>query len=110
MNAIATLEAPVAEKPKYTKEFIKSKLATDARWAIRGMIRIYEFQTAHEQASEHTEENNAVGFNGTDAEILTSFVKFYQKFNRLSDNQMKWVFKKMPKYAGQLCRIIEGKQ
>ena len=102
----ATVAPTVTPKKVWTKEEIKLKLGTDPRWAIRGLVRIYEYQTSQEQSSEHTIESNGVGFNGTDGTILTSFAKFYLKYNRLSDKQMVYVFKKMPKYAGQLLRLI----
>jgi len=97
-------------KPKYTKEFLKAKLSTDKAWAIRGMIAIFRYQTEQEKAVDTTVEDNGIGFSGSDAFILSVFSKSYQKYNNLTDKQMAIVFKKMPKYASQLIRIIERKQ
>jgi len=110
----ATLEAPVTPtaKPvvKYTKEFIKEKLATDERWAMRGLMRIFEFQTSQEQSVDQTVEQNNVGFPHCHAEIFSSFAKQYQQRGYLSPKQMAIVHRGMPRYASQLLRIIEGKQ
>jgi hypothetical protein len=58
---------PDGENLKYKYEriaFLKDMLKTDSRWAIRGLLRIYEDQTAEEQAVGHTHEHNGVGFTG----------------------------------------------
>ena len=104
------MKTTTKETPKYTKEFLKEKLSTNAQWAIRGMLAIYKYQTEQEQASEQTVEDNGVGFSGCDANILSSFAKQYKQWQRLSDKQMALVHKKMPRYAGQLLKIIEQKQ
>lgn len=87
----------------------KENIASKTRWAIRALLAIYEFQTAEEQVIETTKEKNGVGFNGVDAEILTSFAKQVQAGRTLSAKQMAIVFKKMPKYAGQLQKLVSGK-
>ena len=86
----------------------KEKLATDPRWATRGLLRIYSFQTESEQASETTSEDNGVGFTGVDADILSSFAKQVQAGRNLSQKQMDLLLKKMPKYAGQLYAYAKG--
>ncbi len=86
----------------------KMKLGSDSTWACRGLIRIFEKQTDDEKQAGMTNRDNGVGFTGMDAEILTSFAAQYQRWGRLSDKQMVIVFKKMPKYAGQLYRIVHG--
>src|SRR5580765_2812852 len=59
----------------YTTDEIKAKLQTSDKWLIRGLLAIYAKQTADERASENTTHQNGVGFNGTDANILSSFAK-----------------------------------
>ena len=87
--------------------FIREKLAISPQWAVRGMVKIFEYQTESEKISELTKEQNGVGFNGVDAEILSSFVKQVSKGRTLSPKQLSIVYKKMPKYAGQLESISE---
>ena len=36
------------------KSYIKQKLSTNHAWALRALIKIYEFQTADEQHYEQT--------------------------------------------------------
>lgn len=96
-------------KKKIT-EFVKHKLATDKKWAIRAMLKIYEFQTAHEQNTGSACYLNGVGFSGADAEILTSFVKFYKVKRYLTDKQMKIVFKKISRYHRQIISISDSKK
>lgn len=85
---------------------LKKTLATDAKWATRGLVRIFQEQTESEKATDHTSNLNGVGFNGTDAFILSQFAKAYGRWNRLSEKQMAIVHKKMPRYAGQLVRLV----
>ena len=87
------------------KEYFKNQLGSNKDWAIRGMLKIYEFQTHSEKVCQTTREHNDVGFSGCDAEILSSFCEQFKKWNRLSDKQMAIVFKKMPKYWKQLVSI-----
>ena len=87
------------------KNFFKSKLAVDSNWAVKGMLRIYEFQTASEQATGATRDHNNVGFSGCDGEILSSFCEQVKKGRILSPKQMALVFKKMPRYWKQLAAV-----
>lgn len=98
------------KKNTWNKELIKQKLETDDRWLIRGMLSIFEFQTYDEQNSEQTTRHNRVGFTPADAQYLSSCVKYYNRWGKLTDKQMVYVRKRMMKYAGQLTRIANGKQ
>jgi len=81
---------------------IREQLANDQRWAIRGMLRVFENQTADEQQSDTTKFHNNIGFTGSDARLLSSFSKQVMKGRSMSNKQMAIIMKKMPKYAGQL--------
>jgi len=90
------------------------------QWPVRAMLAIYAKQTATEQATEATSEDNGVGFNGLDAEILSSFSKQVQRWDAtpadqrrfpvpLSEKQLTIARRKMAKYAGQLARLARAK-
>lgn len=91
--------------------YYKAKLATNEKWAIRGLERIAMRQTSYELENKLTEDNNKVGFSGPDAEILTSFYKRIKAGYSLTTKQKDLLFQKIPKYAGQLVDISldEGK-
>lgn len=86
---------------------LKELLANDKRWAVRGLLAIYKHQTEEEKDIGGVVENNGVGFTGSDGDIMSSFASQQLKRGRLSDKQMVYVFKKMPKYAGQLDKIAQ---
>lgn len=90
--------------------FLREMLASEIRWAVKGLVTIYEYQTADEQSCGDTREHNGVGFTGTDGEILSSFAEQVNK-NRFkgSPKQLDILFKKMPKYAKQLDIIAQSK-
>ena len=82
--------------------YIRHKLTTEASWALRGLVRIYENQTEDEKVSEDTRHDNGIGFTSADGHFMTSVAKQYIAHGSLSEKQMKKVFKNMPKYARQL--------
>jgi hypothetical protein len=93
----------------WNKELIKERLVKSDAWVMNGVIRIFEYQTADEQNSDSTSEDNGVGFNSVDAELLSSFAKFAMKRGFLSKGQMTYARKKMLKYSGQLAEIANSK-
>jgi hypothetical protein len=87
--------------------FLRRKLAENDMWALRGLMRIYDRQTADEKASGSTKEFNKMGFTGVDAEFLSSLAQQYDKYGRLSSKQKIWLKKKMPKYAKQIYSVSD---
>lgn len=91
---------------------VRAKLATEPKWAVRALTVVYEGQTSQEQQASTTVEDNGMGFSAFDAEILSSFAQQVERWNRadptrryatpLSEKQMALLFKRIPKYAGQL--------
>ena len=92
-------------------DYYKVRLATNERWALRALERIAMRQTEYELENDLTNESNKVGFSGPDAEILTSFYRQVKRGYTLTSKQKVILFRKMPKYAGQLVSISiqEGK-
>lgn len=93
----------------YTKQDIVAMIETRDIAVAKGVLAIYAYQTAVEQSSESTCNDNGVGFNGADAPILSSFAKQLQKGRTLSAKQIAIARKKMVKYAGQLLKIAQQK-
>jgi hypothetical protein len=89
------------------RDYVRTKLGTDPRWAKAALLKIFEFQTAEEQSSERTHEHNGIGFTGVDGEILASFAKQFRSKGYLSPKQMNLLFKKMPKYWKQIVSISD---
>ena len=88
--------------------FTREKLGTSQAWALRGLVRIFENQTADEQAAGTVSHDNGIGFTGIDGEFLSSLAKQYIARGSLSDKQMVHVYKKMPKYARQLVEAANA--
>ncbi len=94
---------------KDTLAFVKSQLATNKVWATKALVRIYqENQTNDEQVAKTTSYDNGIGFSGVDAPFLSSLAEQYLRRGNLSDKQMVFVFKKMPKYAGQVIKMSDS--
>lgn len=96
-------------KHQYSVEEIRELVGCDRAWACRAIVALYKCQTPDEQASMETKHHNSAGFNGVDAEILSSFAEQLLRPRRLSDKQMQVAYRKLPKYAAQLHRIAYGK-
>ena len=93
----------------YTKEFIKTKLQTDDKWLIRGLMAVSKLQTDDERHIGRTEHSNGVGFNAFDAPFLTQMVIRVNRKLYLSSTQIATIRKRMTKYAGQLESIANHK-
>jgi hypothetical protein len=89
---------------------VKNKLATNPAWATRAIVKLYELQTADEQISQTTTNVNGVGFNGTDATILSSFAEQILKGRTLSPKQLAIAYKKLPKYSRQISNLIPSER
>ena len=55
-------------------------LATDERWVRRALIRLYQRQTASEQASEQTHNHNLQGFQPCDARWFSRLAQYATRF------------------------------
>jgi len=92
----------------HTVEEIKIKLGSDKRWAMWGLEVLWNYQTPKEKMGVHTNEINGVGLNRYDAPMLGSFAKQVRMGRILSSAQVRILFRRMPKYAGQLHRKAYG--
>lgn len=88
---------------------IKHQLANNDKWMLKGLVTIYSYQTESEKAVNITQEDNGVGFNGPDSEILSSFAKFYMSAGFLTAKQLIIARRRMIKYARQLDGIAQRK-
>jgi hypothetical protein len=95
---------------KFIKEFLKNKLGTDKNWACAALVKIYALQTDGEKVYGNTHEDNGIGFSGADGEFMSSLAVQYMKRNSLSDKQMSFVLRKMPKYWAQVFTIGDKKK
>lgn len=99
----------------WTKETIRETIATDTRMVERSLLKLFARQTADEQQAKTTSHSNGMGFNGTDANILSSFAQWVMQGEkkgipegkRLSEKQLVIARKKLPKYAGQLLEEVK---
>jgi hypothetical protein len=94
------------EAQEWNREKVLDLLDRSDKAVWRAVHRIYQNQTAAEQTMEATVEQNGIGFNGADAEILTSFAKQYEQKGWLSPKQTALARKKVKKYTRQLLAAI----
>ena len=94
---------------KDTLAYVKQQLASNKVWATKALVRIYqENQTNDEQVNKMTSHDNGIGFTGVDAAFLSSLAEQYLRRGNLSDKQMGFVFRKMPKYARQVIAMSDA--
>jgi hypothetical protein len=94
------------EAHEWNREKVLDLLDRSDKAVWRAVHRIYQNQTTAERAMEATVEQNGVGFNGADAELLTSFAKQYERKGWLSPKQTALARKKVKKYTRQLLAAI----
>jgi len=92
----------------WTTEEIKALLAESDKAVARAILAIYNRQTEDEQAIKETTDHNGVGYNGVDANFMSSLAQFYQSKGFLSSGQLKYGRKSIMKYAGQLTEIANA--
>lgn len=93
---------------KLITAYVRRQLSTNRIWALKALVRIFkENQTETEQAIEATKEDNGIGFTGLDGAFLSSLAKQAIAKGTLSEKQMVIVFKKMPKYHGQVIKMSD---
>ena len=97
--------ADMMAKRVWTEDEMKVLVQTNDKVLYGALKRLYECQTADEQASGETRVRNGAGFNGSDARILTSMAEFLKKTGFLTPKQMVIVRKKLVKYNKQLTRL-----
>ncbi len=89
-------------------EFVREQLKTDERWAKQALLKIYEFQTAEEQAAGYTKVYNGVGFSGADSEFMSSLAEQLIRKGWLSPKQMTYLHKRIHKYTRQVIMISDS--
>lgn len=98
------------------RDMIRQNLVVDDVWLVRGLLALFARQTSDEQSGDHTNHENARGFNSADAFILSRFAKQVQawqdtpvaerRYNSpLSPRQLEITRTKLRKYSMQLARI-----
>jgi hypothetical protein len=103
---------------KWTVDEIKQNLRINDTWVYRGIVAIYNLQTIEEKDVNETTEQNGVGFNGVDANILSSFANQIISWENsdtckkyrtpLSKKQLTIARKKIIKYSKQLAKIANN--
>lgn len=109
---VKPLKLPKAEFQALSRakqvSYVKQMLENNDTWLLKGLVRIYERQTATEKCADQTQDQNGVGFGAFDAEFLSSSAKRALSGYPLSTKHLTAIRKAMKKYAGQLVRIARG--
>jgi hypothetical protein len=113
-DIIALLNEEIPNYPENRKNG-RSEFTPKANFAVeRAVLVLYQRQTADEQVTSSTSHENGIGFNGTDAFILSSFAEqiqdsTYPKGRRLSPKQMGVARRKVQKYTRQLIEVATNR-
>ena len=81
---------------------LKKQLTTRPERALLALQRLYEFQLEDDRDEARGKHRNGRGFDRLDREILTFFAEQLLKNKSLSEKHMRIIFRRIPKYAGQL--------
>lgn len=108
--------AALVTKDSLNRMLIEAEPARRANIIGRALVAIYARQTKDEQASNHTAEDNGIGFAGCDAHSGSLTAKSYIKNQSLLDWQTEqWMrpfrgYPRICKYSKQLNQIALEKQ
>lgn len=92
-----------------TREQILLLLATEPKAVERAILAIYARQTAGEQQSATTREQNGRGFNAYDARPGTYYAEWILKGRRLTGDYLNRARRLAGRYVGQLATLSEEK-
>lgn len=92
------------------KQWVINQLDARPRNVELAVMAIFNRQTADEQRTNSTNNNNSMGFNGTDAEFGSSLAKSIVKYGKLSEKQAVYARKIIGKYWKQLIEVAETKR
>jgi hypothetical protein len=96
---------------QYTNQIIiEAKITGDDDFAILCLMKLYEKQTADEQAAKQTNKTNRQGFNKTDSLVLSPIAEKVKNGEKLTPIELKLVRKLLPKYAKQLTTLLTQKE
>ena len=98
----------MTEQKIWTIEEIRELLKESDKAVARAILAIYNRQTEDEQTIKETTDHNGIGYNGVDANFMSSLAQFYQSKGFLSAGQLKYGRKAIMKYAGQLTEIANA--
>lgn len=93
----------------WTKEEIKTLLIRRNDAVERGIVRIYQNQTADEQSEKRTKYLNNRGFNATDARYGTYLARYVLEGRPLTGKFLYDARKMCIKYSRQLCELANQK-
>ena len=96
------------EKRIWTTDEIKNLVQTNDVVLYGALKKLYACQTEDERNSKETKEHNGKGFNGTDAQFLSSVSEFLISKGFLTDKQKVIVRKKLVKYTKQLTKLANA--
>jgi hypothetical protein len=109
MQQLSLLPSPpalTALKTKKSKEqVIREQLLTNGRWAVRGLLAIYRYQTVAEQRKGSTLVKNKVGFSAFDAQTMTALAEQVIRGQQLTSSQYKMLHPRIARYSKQLLEI-----
>lgn len=92
------------------ERYFKSQLPKNTTLLIRSIGIIYALQTASEQGRDAVVENNGVGFNRIDGNVMSKIAKKIERGVSLSDADLTQARTRMPKYWKQLMLHAKNKQ
>jgi hypothetical protein len=81
---------------------IKAEIELTANKAIDGLMVVFSNQIENEVAINKTIYNNRMGFNKSDAKVLTKIAKDKSDGKELTDEQIAEVQRRIPKYTWQI--------
>jgi hypothetical protein len=92
------------------KEYIRHKLESHPHWARRALLALYDEQTDTEKEVPTYHISNGWGFSPQDQEFLTSLAQQALREQTFSMKQLGWLYTLLPKYSGQLVKLIRRQQ
>lgn len=95
------------ETRRWTPEIVEFLLNTNDKAVERAVLRLWEFQTSEEKASQKALSRNGQGLNATDSTYMRRFALFIQRGNSLDTKGLRFLRgnRRIQKYSKQLAEF-----
>lgn len=94
----------------FNEDDIIKRILTSKKGAVKGLWLLYDQQRPDEIRAGRSIGNDDRGFNRFDSKELSRIARITKTTKTVSVEELMIIRHKLPKYAKQLCNIVNGRR
>ena len=100
------LHNDMGECTHWTVDYLIELIASNKDASLMALRRVYLNQTASEAREGSANTTNGIGFNKSDAPLLTKIAKELEATGQVSEYGLEFLHREMPKYSKQVFNYM----